>query len=296
MILRVLAFALAVLAVRAAAEAQVKVFISVDMEGLAGAVTAEQLGPSGFEYQRFREFMTEEVLAAIRGARAAGATEFLVADSHGNGQNLLIDRFPKDVRVIRSWPRPLGMSEGIDESFDAAIYVAYHSSTSNPEGVRAHTFSSGTLTDVRLNGASVSEASFNAAVAGHFGVPVVMISGDDAIVAEARRAIGDVEGAVVKEALSFHSANTLTPEAARELIEESARKGVARRASIPPYRLQGPITLEVSFKNYRQAEMLAYLPIVERVDSHSIRFVGADMVAVSKFVQFMNGYGTDLTP
>jgi D-amino peptidase len=123
-----------------------------------------------------------------------------------------------------------------------------------------------------------------------------MISGDDAIIAEAKRAIGDLEGAVVKEALSFHSANTLTPEAARELIEESARKGVARRASIAPYRLQGPITLEVSFKNYRQAEMLAYLPIVERIDSHSIRFVGADVVAVSKFVQFMNGYGTDLTP
>jgi hypothetical protein len=100
-----------------------KVYISADMEGVAGAVTGEQLGPAGFEYARFREFMTAEVLAAIEGARAAGATEFVVSDSHGNGQNLLIERFPADVTIIRSWPRPLGMMEGIDGSFDAAIFI-----------------------------------------------------------------------------------------------------------------------------------------------------------------------------
>ena len=279
-----------------AASAQVKVYISADMEGIGGVVSGEQLGTSGFEYQRFREFMTEEVLAAIRGARAAGATEFLVSDSHGNGQNLLIEKLPDDVSVVRSWPRPLGMVEGIDETFACALFVGYHTSTSNPEGVRAHTFSSATLTDVRLNAVSVSEAGFNAAVAGHFGVPVAMVTGDDAIVAEAKRYIGDLEGAVVKQALSFHSARTLTPAAAQRLIEETARRAVERRASFRPFRLDGKVTLDVSFKNYRQAEMLAYLPIVERTDSHSIRFVGDDMIAISKFVQFMDGYETGLTP
>jgi len=278
------------------ASAQVKVYISADMEGIGGVVSGEQLGTSGFEYQRFREFMTEEVLAAIRGARSAGATEILVSDSHGNGQNLLIDRLPDDVQVIRSWPRPLGMMEGIDETFACALFIGYHTSTANPAGVRAHTFSSATLTDVRLNAVSVSEAAFNAAVAGHFGVPIAMISGDDAIVAEAKRSIGDLEGAVVKRALSFHSAQTLTPRAAQQLVEETARRGVERRKSFRPHRLEGEVTLDVSFKNYRQAEMLAYLPIVERIDSHSIRFVGKDMVAVSRFTQFMNGYETGLTP
>jgi D-amino peptidase len=278
------------------AMAQVKVYISADMEGIGGVVSGEQLGTSGFEYQRFREFMTEEVLAAIRGARAAGATEFLVSDSHGNGQNLLIEKLPEDVSVVRSWPRPLGMVEGIDQTFDCALFVGYHTSTSNPAGVRAHTFSSATLTDVRLNAVSVSEAGFNAAVAGHFGVPVAMITGDDAIVAEARKYIGDIEGAVVKHALSFHSARTLTPAAAQRLIEETARKAVERRASFRPFRLDGKVTLDVSFKNYRQAEMLAYLPIVARTDSHSIRFVGDDMISISKFVQFMDGYETGLTP
>jgi D-amino peptidase len=169
-----------------AAEKGRKVFVSVDMEGVAGVVTSDQLGPPGFEYERFRTFMTNETLAAIEGARAAGATEFVVADSHGNGQNLLIEKFAKDTRVVRSWPRPLAMMEGIDATFDAVLFIGYHASTVNPQGVRAHTFSSATLADVRLNGASVTEAAFNAAIAGHFGVPVVMLSGDDAFVKEAR--------------------------------------------------------------------------------------------------------------
>ena len=108
-----------------------KIFISADLEGVVGAVTGEQLGPGGFEYNRFREFMTAEVNAAIEAAKSAGATEILVADSHGNGQNLLIEKLPKDVKLIRSWPRPLGMMEGIDSSFDGVIFTGYHASTDN---------------------------------------------------------------------------------------------------------------------------------------------------------------------
>lgn len=284
------------LLVAASTEAQLKVYISADMEGLTGSVTGEQLGPSGFEYTKFREIMTEEVLAAIRGARAAGATEILVSDSHGNGQNLMIDRFPKDVQIVRSWPRPLGMMEGIDASFDAVLFVAYHSSTSNPEGVRAHTFSSATLTDVKVNGRSVAEAGFNALIAGHFGVPVVMLSGDDAIVAESQAYIGPIEGAVVKWATSFHAARTLTPEAGREVIEAAAKRGVERRAEITPLDATGPLTLDVSFKHYRQAEILAYLPIVERLDSHTVRYEAPDIVAASRFMEFVTNYEPGLSP
>ena len=109
-----------------------KIYISADFEGITGVVTGEQLGPDGFEYARFREFMTGEVLAAIEGARAAGAGEILVSDSHGNGQNLLIDRFGEDVKIVRSWPRTLTMMEGIDDSFDGAIFIGYHAGTTNP--------------------------------------------------------------------------------------------------------------------------------------------------------------------
>ena len=276
--------------------AKLKVYISADMEGVVAVVTSEQLGPNGFEYQRFRTFMTNEVLAAIRGAKAAGATEILVSDSHGNGQNLLVEQLPINVELIRSWPRPLGMMEGIDRSFDAVIFIGYHSSTTNMAGVRAHTFSSSTLTDVRLNSTSVSEAGFNAAIAGHFGVPVVMISGDDAIVAEAKDYLGEVEGAIVKKTKSFHAAQTLTPEAAYQLIEKTARRAIERLEDFEPFRLTGNINLEIGFKHYRQAELLAYLSNVDRVDSHTIRFVGNNIVEASMFVQFINGYSSGLSP
>lgn len=273
-----------------------RLFISVDMEGLAGVVTGEQLGPGGFEYERFRRFMTDEVLAVIRGARSAGVREFLVADSHGNGQNLLLDLLPPDVQVIRSWPRPLGMMEGIDSTFDGAVFVGYHAGTTNPDGVRAHTFSSARLADVRLNGRSVPEGGVNAAIAGEFGVPVLLVTGDAAAVEELRAVIGPVEAAVVKWPISFHAARTLTPAAATALLEERARAAVLGASGAAPYRLRGPVTLEVRFKDYRPSQVLALLPGVERPDAHSIRYVGADMLAISRFLQFVNSYDQDLSP
>lgn len=273
-----------------------RVFISVDLEGTVGAVTPEQLGPGGFEYQRTREWATEETLAAIEGARAAGATEFVVADAHGNGQNLLIDRFPPDVEIIRSWPRPLHMMEGIDETFDAAFFIGYHAAATNPEGVRAHTFSSANYAAVVLNGRPVSEGQWNAAIAGHFDVPVALVTGDDATVDEMVELLGDVEGAVVKEALGFHSARTLTPEAAYERIRESARDAIERLDDFEPHRLEEPPVLELSFKSYRPAEVLAYLPIVERAGARTVRYEAADMVEMSRFIQFVGNYDSGLDP
>ncbi len=298
MSLSILLLTLFVMAFAATVPAQkkLKIYISADMEGVAGVVSSEQLGPSGFEYARFREFMTGEVLAAVNAAFEAGATEILVSDSHGNGQNLLIEKFPENVRIVRSWPRPLMMMEGIDETFDAAMFIGYHSSTTNPDGVRAHTMSSARLADIRLNGRSMPEAGINAAIAGHFGVPVIMISGDDAIVKEARDLIGPIEGAVVKWAISFHSAKTLTPQAAQKLIAEKVKAAIGRLSEFKPFKLKTPVTLEVTFKNYRPSQILAFLPIVDRIDAHSIRFVGKDMIEVSKFLEFMLSYEAGLTP
>ncbi len=273
-----------------------KVYISADMEGVVGVVTGDHLGPTGFEYQKAREWLTDEVTTAIRAAQLAGATEIVVSDSHGNGENILLDRIPRGVRLVRSWPRPLAMMQGIDESFDAVLFIGYHTSTTNSEGVRAHTMSSGTLTSVKLNGIPVPEATINAAIAGHFGVPVVMISGDDAIVKEARDHLGDLEGAVLKWNYGFHSAMTVTPEEGREIIAEKVTAALGRLEDFEVYRLEGPIDVEVSFKNYMAAELLAYLPIVDRVDSHTISFTGKDMVEVSKFFSFMTRYRPDITP
>jgi D-aminopeptidase len=156
-----------------AAAAGLTIYISVDMEGVAGVVTADQPLPSGFEYERFCRFMTDEAVAAVRGAKAAGATDVVVSDSHANGESLLIELFPKDVRIVRSWPRHGAMMAGLDSSFGAALFVGYHASTTNPKGVRAHTISSAHFTRIALNGTAVTEAEFNAAYAGALGVPVV---------------------------------------------------------------------------------------------------------------------------
>jgi len=141
---RAICFCLLVLsaAITARAQNRLKIYISADMEGITGVVTGEQLGPTGFEYARFREFMTQEVNAAIEAARAAGATEIVVSDSHGNGQNLLLEKLPRDILLIRSWPRPLMMMQGIDETFAGVIFIGYHTATTNSQGVRAHTISS----------------------------------------------------------------------------------------------------------------------------------------------------------
>ena len=277
-------------------EKGLKIYISADMEGVVGTVTADQLGPSGFEYHRFRQIMTNEVNTAIEAAKEMGATEILVSDSHGNGENLLIEELPDDIQLIRSWPRPLMMMEGIDETFDAAIFIGYHSSTTNTQGVRAHTISSANLTAVRLNGVEMLEASINAAIAGHFGVPVVMISGDDAVVEEAHRVIGDMEGAVVKWALGFHSARTLMPAAAYQVIRNHVKAALNRLEDFEPYVMESPIELEISFKNYLPAEVMAYLPNVDRVDAHTIRFMGNDMTEVSKFIAFTTRYAVNITP
>ena len=280
----------------ARAQTRLRVLISVDMEGVVGAVTGDQLGPTGFEYGRFRDFMTREALAAVTAARAAGATDVIVTDAHGNGENLLIEQFPADIRVIRSWPRQLGMVAGVDQQVDAVMFIGYHASTNNMKGVRAHTFSSATLTRVALNGVNVSEGSWAAAIAGHFNAPVIMISGDDAAIAEVRSAVGNIEAAETKRALGFHSAMTLTPQASYELIAARVKAAMARRSEFKPYKVTTPVTVDVSFKNYTPAETLAYLPAFERTDAHSVRFRARDMVEAEAIRTFITTYRPDMTP
>ena len=292
------ATALLLVAASASAQRSLKVYISADMEGITGVVSADQLSPASFEYQKAREWMTAEVLAAIQGAREAGATEFVVSDSHGNGESLLLEKFPTDIPVVlvRSFPRPLGMMEGIDSSFAAVIFIGYHAATTSLTGVRAHTMSSALLTKIALNGTPQSEAGINAAIAAHFGVPVVMITGDDAIVAETKQRLGDVVGVAVKHAIGFHSAATMMPEVAQGNIRMAAKTAVTRRAEMRPYSMSKPVTVEVSFKNYRPVELLGYLSNVQRIDSHTVRLVGRDMIEVSKFLEFVTSYDATMTP
>jgi D-amino peptidase len=266
-----------------------RVFISADMEGVAGVVQPAQLGPAGFEYGRAREWMTREVAAAMNGAIEAGATGFVVADSHGNAQNLLIEQLPETVpvQIVRGFPRPLSMMQGIDDSFAAAIFIGYHASEMTALSVRGHTFSSARLLGVTLNGIEVSEGIFNAAIAGHFNVPVVFVSGDRKAVEQMQAAVPGIASAIVKEPFGYHSAMTVTPQRAQSMIREGVAAALRQRSTIAPYRLKSPVSFEIGFKLTIDAERAALVPGLERAGAHAVRGSLPDITKLTGLVQVL---------
>jgi D-amino peptidase len=274
----------------AAAQRPVKIFISIDMEGITGVVQPAQLGPGadGWEYGRAREWMTGEARAAIEGAKAAGATEIVIADSHGNMQNLLIDQLPDDIRIVRGSPRPLSMMQGIDGTFAGVVFIGYHASEYGSDAVRGHTMSSARLLHVKVNGAEVGEGVWNAAIAGSFGVPVVFISGDRAAVEQFRKTVPSAEGVIVKEGLGYHAAVTVTPARGQQLIRQGVERAVRRMNEMKPHVVRTPLELEVGFKLTLDAERISYIPGLRRVDTHSVAGTYPDMPTAARLLQVMS--------
>jgi D-amino peptidase len=263
---------------------ELKVYISADMEGVGGVATwAVQASAEGREYEQFRGLMTEEVNAAIAGAFDAGATEVLVSDSHGSGQNIDVEKLDERAELIRAWPRPLLMAGGIDETFDAAIFIGYHAADGRADGVLAHTMGS-SLVELKLNGTMVSEGGFTAAIAGDFGVPVVFVSGDQTACKEIEDLIGPIETAVVKRAAGFYSATMKHPNVVRKEIREGVKRGLERRHELKPYEVARPVTMELTFSDISKAELLAYLPGVERPRGNVAVISSPDMVQASKYL------------
>lgn len=273
-----------------AAQRPTKIFISIDMEGITGVVQPAQLGPGpdGWEYGRAREWMTAEARAAVEGAKAAGATEFVIADSHGNMQNLLIDHLPEDVRIVRGSPRPLSMMQGIDNTFAGVIFIGYHASEYGADAVRGHTMSSARLLHVKLNGSEVGEGVWNAAIAGSFGVPVLFISGDRAAVDQFRKTVPTAEGVIVKDGLGYHAAITVTPARGQQLIRQGVERAVRRLGEMKPHVVRTPVELEVGFKLTLDAERISYIPGLRRIDAHAIAGTLPDMTAAAKLLQIMS--------
>lgn len=260
------------------AEAQpprLKVYISVDMEGIAGIVTGSQTGPGGHDYSWARRLMTAEANAAIAAAFDAGATDVVVNDSHGPQTNMHPDELDRRASLITGQPKPLGMTQGIDSTFHAAIYIGYHAHGAEAGSVLGHTFS-GALKHVRINGQEVGEYGLNGMVAGHFGVPVVLISGDDKIAAEAQAFFPGIETVIVKQGIALSAARTLHPEEARSRIAAGVKAALGRRASIRPARQTTPITLEIELSSMAYADAAAIVPGMVRVNGLTVRYVAPD--------------------
>jgi D-amino peptidase len=284
-ILAALAFLLA--NASAAQEKHLKVYIYTDMEGVGGVSTWDvQASAKGREYEQFRRLMTKEVNAAIASAFDAGATQVLVSDSHGDAQNIDVELLDPRAQLIRAWPRPLGMMQGIDATFDSVVFIGYHAQEGRAGAVLAHTFTGDEI--IKLNGEEVSEAGFNAAIAGDFGVPVVFVSGDQTICNDAKQLLGPIETAAVKQASGFHSATMMAPEKAQSLIHDGVKIGIERRKEMKPYRVAHPVKLEIRFNDVLKAELASYLPGVERTSGNTILFTTRDMVGASKFEEVVD--------
>ncbi len=293
---RVLAMCATILLATSGAAAQpkkLKVYISADMEGIGGVSTWQiQAGSQGREYEKFRKLMTQEVNAAIAGAYDAGATEVLVSDSHADGQNIDVELLDPRAKLIRAWPRPLVMMQGVDSACDAVVFIGYHASEGQPAAILAHTMSSRRIFEIKLNGTGVPEAAFNAAIAGEFGVPVVLLSGDQTIGEEARRLLGPIETVAVKQATRFYSATMMHPEEAQRLIRAGVKRGIERRAELRPYKLAHPVKLEITFKDTVNAELVSYLPGVERPRGNAVVFTARDMLEAARFLEAVTGLNT----
>jgi D-amino peptidase len=227
-----------------------KVFISVDMEGLAGVVTSSDVSTSGPDYAHFRQVMAAETNAAIEGAFRGGATEVLVRDSHGSKQNLLPGDVDPRARLLRGASSgPKNMMEGIDSTFDAVVFIGYHAKAGTPNAILEHT-SNGNVLDFSINGVSLPEGGYNALVAGLYDVPVVFVSGDQAVVDQIRGLLGPIEAVAVKQEIGDASLG-LSPKQSQEAVLSGVERAVREAGRGKPYRLTGPYTMVLKVREER---------------------------------------------
>jgi D-amino peptidase len=266
-----------------------KVYISVDMEGVSGVVHPEHTGWSGRRHHEARTWMTGELNAAIQGAVDAGATEVLVCDSHSNGRNTILeDLHPAATLLWGRQNRTLGQVHGIDEGFDALVMVGFHS-RAGTQGVLNHTINSGVVHWMKLNGAFQGEVDLNAAVAGVFGVPVAFVSGDDKVVEQTLERYPDVETVVTHRWVGTYASRAIAPVVSRERVREGVTRALARVPSLKPFVVEPPYLLEIGFKDTAMLEAVTLIPGVEAIDPMSARFTHADLPTVMRCCLAMLG-------
>lgn len=256
-----------------------KVFISVDMEGVAGVANWEDVSRNGKDYNLFRRIMTEEANAAIEGALAAGATDILVRDSHSTARNILPDLLNRNAKLLRDHGGGfMGMMEGFDKSFNAVIFIGYHAKAGTPNALLEHSFSRNVL-DLSINGISLPEAGVNALIAGHFDVPVIFVSGDLAICEQAKTLFGEVETVPVKEGIG-NAALSLHPEVAQEKIRDGVKKALVNLKKYEPYKLSPPYTMVIKFKQEELVNEKSNYPGVKRTGDWELTFESDDLMEV----------------
>lgn len=262
-----------------------KVYISVDMEGISGVNGDDQTTAGAAEYGRARKLMAEDANAAIRGAFAGGAADVLVNDSHGGQRNLLPEDLDPRARLISHSFKRHGMMEGLDETFDAVIFVGYHAKADSPRGLFAHT-GSGVVRDLRINGKSVGEGGMNALLAEWYGVPVVMVTGDDVAVEQQKETVPGVRGVVVKRAINVRAVELRPLEATRTEIQTGARESVAAARKGSRTRLSA-YTVQMQFRNFTIPEIATAFSEVRSVSPDTVEFTRSSMPEAYRIIRVL---------
>jgi D-amino peptidase len=252
-----------------------KVFISSDLEGCAGIVDWQQVIGTGSEVEIGRRLLLGEVNAAIEGAVAGGADEIVVNDSHWTMQNLDPSELRGNASYISGRYKPLYMMQGLDGSFDAAFFVAYHGAIGGEPAVLSHTYNPRAIADVRLNGASVGESAINALVALHHEVPIALVTGDRQTAEQARRFAPGAEYVVVKESISLFAAHSLHPDRARQEISAGATRALSRVTGSGSPQIDLPARLEIDFLSPDMADMATWIEGVHQTGPRTVSLEGS---------------------
>lgn len=264
-----------------------RVFVSVDIEGIAGVAGREEGSQGNPEYERARRLMTAEASAAVRGIfNAHPGAEVTVADAHGTFRNIIPELLDPRARLVRGKPRPLAMIDGVEGGIDAAVFVGYHGRAGTGDSVLAHTFT-GTLADVRVNGTSFGEIGLNAAVAGSFGVPLVLVTGDASVAAEVETLLPGTRTAIVKRAIGALAADGIHPERACQLIEETASDVLGLSSFPAPFVVDGPVALEVDVSIPAYADQAMVVPGIRRIAGRTLGYEAPDYMTAYRITRLI---------
>ncbi len=264
-----------------------RVFLSVDIEGVAGVVGREEGSQGNPEYERARRLMTAEASAAVRGiVNVVPDAEVTVADAHGTFRNIIPELLDARARLVRGKPRPLAMIDGVQGGFDAAMFVGYHGRAGTGNSVLSHTFT-GTLADVRVNGTSFGEIGLNAAVAGSFGVPLVLVTGDASVAEEVESLLPGVRTAVVKRGVGALAADSVHPERSCQLIEAAASETITKRTRPNPFVVEGPVSLEVDVSIPAYADQAMVIPGVQRIAGRTLGYDAPDYLTAYRITRLV---------
>jgi D-amino peptidase len=255
-----------------------KLFLSTDFEGTSGIVAWEQIIEGNPEYAQGRKLLTDEVNAVIAGAQEAGAHEFVVNDAHHAMRNLHPQDLLGRATLITGRHKPLYMMQGLDASFDGVCFVSYHGSIGAERAILSHTYNPGAIWEVRINGEVVGESGLNALVAAHYGVPVILVSGDAATAQEVQTFAPQAETVVVKDSIGRFAAVNLHPEVACEMLHAGAKRAVEQLAQAQPPHFKLPVTLEITFLVADMADMALWIREVERVGPRTVKVVSEQLL------------------